>query len=126
MYEENSMASNKHSVDIAHVKDGHPRSGRAVLVDRIWPRGQRKDEAPWDEWLKAVAPTTELRKWYGHDPDKHDEFVRRYSTELKDDEPAEVFEHLQKLHKSGDLTLMTATKDLDISQAKVLAEKLLD
>lgn len=118
------MPSNKHSIDVAHVKDGHPRSGQAVLVDRIWPRGQRKDEAPWDEWLKAVAPTTELRKWYGHDPDKHEEFVRRYSIELQGDEPAEAFEHLRKLHQSGDLTLMTATKDLETSQAKVLAEML--
>ena len=96
----------------------------AVLVDRVWPRGQRKDEAPWDEWLKNVAPSTDLRKWYGHDPDKQEEFVRRYRTELASGEPAEALEHLQQLHAKEHLTLMTATKDLELSQAKVLADLL--
>lgn len=94
------------------------------MVDRVWPRGQRKDGAPWDEWLKTVAPSTELRKWYGHDRDKHDEFVRRYRDELASPEPAMAFGHLQELHHIGRLTLMTATKDLDLSQAQVLANML--
>lgn len=118
------MVSNEHSIDVAHVRDGRPRNGRAVLVDRVWPRGQRKDEAPWDEWLKTVAPSTGLRKWYRHDRDKHEEFVRRYCAEIASDELAEAFEHLQQLHQSGCLTLMTATKDLELSQAQVLAELL--
>jgi len=118
------MATNKHLIHVTHVKDGRPSSGRAVLVDRIWPRGQRKDEAPWDEWLKTIAPSTELRKWYEHDREKHEEFIRRYRAELASGEPAEAFKHLQKLHRSGNLTLMTATKDLELSQAQVLADLL--
>ncbi|KAK9427176.1 hypothetical protein V1505DRAFT_359061, partial [Lipomyces doorenjongii] len=111
-------------IDITHVKDGRARSGRVVLVDRVWPRGQRKDEAPWDEWLKTVAPSTELRKWYGHNRDKHEEFIRRYRAELEDEEQTKAFEHLKLLHHSERLTLMTATKDLELSQAQVLADLL--
>lgn len=118
------MAAKKHPVEVAHVKDGPPASGTAVLVDRVWPRGQRKDEAPWNEWVKAVAPSTELRKWYGHDPDKHGEFVRRYREELAGDDQTEGFERLQQLHQTGRLTLMTASRDLDLSQARVLADLL--
>ncbi|HET7305465.1 MAG TPA: DUF488 family protein [Segeticoccus sp.] len=118
------MAARQHRVDVAHVKDGRPASGRAVLVDRVWPRGQRKDEAPWDEWLKAVAPSTELRTWYAHDPDKREEFVRRYREELSDEERADALAHLRELHRAGPLTLMTATRDLELSQAQVLADLL--
>lgn len=118
------MMPEKNPIEIAHVKDGRTYSGRTVLVDRVWPRGQRKDEAPWDEWLKTVAPSTELRKWYGHDPNKYEEFASRYSAELADTEPARAFEHLQDLHRSGRLTLMTATRDLELSQAHVLADLL--
>ncbi|HET8601118.1 MAG TPA: DUF488 family protein [Segeticoccus sp.] len=121
----NERGHSKHpSLTVAHVKDGRPDRGTVVLVDRVWPRGQRKDGAPWDEWLKAVAPSTELRKWYAHDPDKHEEFIRRYRDELTDAERAEAFEHLQQLHREGPLTLMTATKDLELSQARVLADLL--
>jgi uncharacterized protein YeaO (DUF488 family) len=122
MRNDGSMAANP--VDVAHVKDGRPDSGSAVLVDRVWPRGQRKAEAPWDEWLKTVAPSTQLRKWYGHDPDKHDEFVRSYRQELAGEEQTTAFEHLKQLHGNGRLTLMTASKDLDLSQARVLADLL--
>lgn len=118
------MAATKHPVDVAHVKDGPPVDGTAVLVDRVWPRGQRKDEAPWHEWIKAVAPSTELRKWYGHDPDKHEEFVRCYRDELTGEEQTAAFERLRQLHHTGRLTLMTASRDLDLSQARVLADLL--
>lgn len=118
------MAPHKHDIEIVHVKDGRPDSGKAVLVDRVWPRGQRKDEAPWDEWLKGVAPSTELRHWYAHDPDKYEEFASRYRDELQDEEPASAFRYLQDLHRSGQLVLMTATKDLQLSQAHVLADML--
>jgi uncharacterized protein YeaO (DUF488 family) len=96
--------------------------GARVLVDRVWPRGLRKDAARLDEWAKDVAPSTELRTWYGHDPAKFDEFKRRYRAEL--DEPAarEGFERLRALSAGGrPMTLLTATKDVDISQAAVLA-----
>lgn len=118
------MAHNEYPIDIAHVKDGRPSDGSAVLVDRVWPRGQRKDGAPWDEWLKAVAPSTELRKWYGHDRDKQEEFARRYRAELDGRESEEALEHLKQLHHNGHLTLLTATKELELSQARILANML--
>jgi uncharacterized protein YeaO (DUF488 family) len=96
--------------------------GARVLVDRVWPRGLRKDAARLDEWAKDVAPSTELRTWYGHDPAKFEEFKRRYRAEL--DEPAarEGLERLRALAAGGRrVTLLTATKDVDISQAAVLA-----
>lgn len=114
----------EHAVQVAHVKDGRPTSGTAVLVDRIWPRGQRKDVAPWDEWLKDVAPSTELRRWYGHDPGRHAEFVRRYHAELAEPDRAAALQRLEEMHRDGRLTLMTATRELDLSQARVLADLL--
>lgn len=98
--------------------------GRRVLVDRLWPRGLAKAAAHIDEWLKAIAPSDELRRWYGHDPAKFDEFHRRYSEELKEPERAEAFLHLRELAASGTVTLLTATKDLDLSQAADLADRL--
>ena len=95
-----------------------------MLVDRVWPRGVRKDEAHLDEWLKAVAPSTELRKWFGHVPERYDEFVTRYAKELEEGEPATAFAHLRELADAGPLTLLTATKQWQISQAAVLADLL--
>jgi uncharacterized protein YeaO (DUF488 family) len=77
-----------------------------------------------DEWCKDVAPSTELRKWYGHDPERFEEFTRRFRAELKDQERAEALKHLEDLAKHGTLTLLTATKDSDISEAAVLADLL--
>lgn len=94
--------------------------GKRVLVDRVWPRGMRKQDAHIDEWCREVAPSKELRTWYGHDPSKYAEFERRYRAELADDEKATAFAHLTKLADSGTLTLLTATKDIEISQAAVL------
>lgn len=96
--------------------------GARVLVDRQWPRGMAKADAGLDEWCKAVAPSTALRKWYGHDPAKLDEFRRRYHAELDDPERAEALQHLRELADGQRLTLLTATKDPDISQAAVLAD----
>lgn len=101
-----------------------PADGCRVLVDRVWPRGVSKEHAHLDEWCKEIAPTTELRKWYGHDPDKYDEFRRRYGDELTDSGRRSALEHLRELAASGPLTLLTASKALDISQAAVLAEML--
>jgi uncharacterized protein YeaO (DUF488 family) len=66
--------------------DASPEDGRRILVDRIWPRGVRKEDARLDDWLRDVAPSTELRRWYGHDPERYEEFRRRYLAELR--EPA--------------------------------------
>lgn len=116
--------SRSDQVVIARVRDGRPASGTAVLVDRLWPRGQPKADAPWDVWLKDVAPSTELRKWYGHDPERHEEFVRRYRAELDGGEQAAALAHLRSLHEEGTLTLLTASHELDLSQAAELAELL--
>jgi uncharacterized protein YeaO (DUF488 family) len=101
-----------------------PGDGRRVLVDRLWPRGLSKEKAGLDEWLKAVAPSDELRRWYGHDPEKFPEFERRYQAELKDPERAEALGRLADEVKAGPVTLLTATGDLERSQAEVLVRLL--
>ena len=83
-----------------------------------------KDRADLTEWCKQVAPSTQLRKWYSHDPDKYEEFARRYRDELSEPERAEALEHLRELVSQGDLTLLTASKRADISEATVLADVL--
>lgn len=101
-----------------------PEDGTRVLVDRLWPRGLSKDKAHVDLWLKDIAPSKELRGWYGHDPAKHEEFVRRYRAELAQDDHAEASAKLCSLLAGGPVTLLTATKDLSLSQATVLANEL--
>ncbi|MFH8786821.1 DUF488 domain-containing protein [Streptomyces roseoverticillatus] len=98
--------------------------GSRVLVDRIWPRGLSKEAAALDEWCKDVAPSTGLRKWYGHDPARFEEFARRYRTELRDEPHEAALRHLRELSGHGTLTLLTATKSRDISAAAVLREVL--
>lgn len=98
-----------------------PDDGARVLVDRLWPRGVSKANAHLDEWCKQIAPSSELRTWYHHDPDLFDEFTRRYTDELRDPEPAGAFTHLKELASSQTLTLLTATKHPEISEAAVLA-----
>lgn len=98
--------------------------GRRILVDRLWPRGLAKDAAHIDEWLKAVAPSNELRRWYGHDPAKFDEFRRRYAAELREPERAQALMRLRQEARRGPVTLLTATRDASRSQAAVLAEQL--
>ncbi|GGL16715.1 DUF488 domain-containing protein [Streptomyces flaveus] len=118
---------------MAHRKTVHVRrvyeapaqtDGTRVLVDRIWPRGMTKEQAHLDEWCKQVAPSTELRKWYSHDPDRFAEFSRRYRSELKDPEHVDALAHLHDLAQDRPLTLLTATKHPEISEAEVLAELL--
>jgi uncharacterized protein YeaO (DUF488 family) len=99
--------------------------GRRVLVDRLWPRGLSKERARLDEWLKTVAPSDELRRWYGHQPGKFAEFTRRYEAELEEPERAEAVRHLREEASSGPVTLLTATKDLEHSEAVVLVAQLL-
>jgi uncharacterized protein YeaO (DUF488 family) len=81
----------------------------------------KKVDAQLDEWSKDVGPSTELRKWYGHEPAKFEEFSRRYLAELDDPARAGALEHLRELADSHRLTLLTATKNADISEAAVLA-----
>ena len=112
----------RHEVKVRRAYDEQTaRDGVRVLVDRLWPRGLSKDRAHLDEWCKEVAPSPELRKWYGHDPDRFAEFAARYEAELKEPERAEALRHLRALAGQGTLTLITATKRDDISEAAVLA-----
>ncbi len=101
-----------------------PDDGFRVLVDRIWPRGLTKIKAELREWCKQVAPSTELRKWYSHDPDRFAEFTRRYQAELTEPERSVALAHLRELAATERLTLLTATKQPEISEARVLAEML--
>jgi uncharacterized protein YeaO (DUF488 family) len=105
-------------------EQAEPSDGRRVLVDRLWPRGLSKEKARLDEWLKTVAPSDELRRWYGHQPAKFAEFKRRYQAELTEPERAEALRHLRDEARSGPVTLLTATKDLEHSEAEVLVQLL--
>ena len=96
--------------------------GVRVLVERLWPRGVRKADIALDRWLKEVAPSPELRKWYGHDRAKWGEFRRRYRAEL--DERAEEIEELRALARRGRLTLVLASRDVEHSSAALLKEYL--
>ena len=95
--------------------------GVRVLVDRIWPRGMTKATAALDEWCKDVAPSTELRKWYSHDAAKFEEFTRRYVVELEQADRGQALQRLRNLAADRRLTLLTASKAVDISEAAVLA-----
>jgi len=97
--------------------------GTRVLVDRIWPRGLTKAKADLAEWCRQVAPSTALRKWYGHDPAKFEQFVSRYRAELGEPERAAALRHLRDLAESHPLTLLTATRNPDLSEAAVLADQ---
>jgi uncharacterized protein YeaO (DUF488 family) len=112
-------------VRVGRVYDEPRRQdGTRVLVDRLWPRGLRKDDARIGEWCKQIAPSTDLRRWYGHDPERFAEFTRRYLTEIEGTEQAEALVHLRRLAGSGPLMLVTATAHVEISHAAVLADLL--
>jgi uncharacterized protein YeaO (DUF488 family) len=102
-------------------EEPEPDDGTRVLIDRIWPRGLTKAKAMLDEWCKHVAPSDELRKWYGHDPGRFEEFGRRYRLELQHPTQAKALAHLRDLAKDRQLTLLTATRQPEISEAAVLA-----
>lgn len=96
--------------------------GYRVLVDRLWPRGISKEDAKLDEWLKEVAPSTELRKWYGHDIEKFEAFRQRYHAELN--EKKEVLNRLLGIAGHQKVTLLYAARDEQHNQAVVLREYL--
>ncbi|NYV78827.1 DUF488 domain-containing protein, partial [Streptomyces sp. UH6] len=103
------------------VYDDSAEDGARVLVDRLWPRGLSKDAAHLDAWLRDVAPSNELRRWYGHDPARYEEFRTRYLAELEDDAHREAAERLRALADEGPVVLLTATRDPGISHTAVLA-----
>lgn len=98
-----------------------PEDGQRILVDRLWPRGVAKAEAHIDLWLKDVAPSADLRRWFGHKPERWAEFQKRYLAELKDN-PA--FEDLRRLARGKPTALLYGAKDETHNQARVLADRL--
>lgn len=119
------MTQATEKVDI-HLKRAYsppsPADGIRVLVDRLWPRGLRKSDAAIDRWLKDVAPSTELRRWFGHDPSRWDEFRRRYRAELSRE--AKLVNELRTMARKGPLTLVYAARDELHNEAVVLRDVL--
>jgi uncharacterized protein YeaO (DUF488 family) len=99
-----------------------PADGYRVLIDRLWPRGVTKERAQLDEWARELGPSSELRRWFGHDPAKFDEFRRRYLDELAAQE--EKLVELSERARAGTLTLVYSARDTEHNDAVVLAELL--
>lgn len=98
-----------------------PQDGTRVLVDGLWPRGLSRAAVACDEWRRDIAPSAALRKWYGHRPERHAEFERRYRAELAANEG---LAQLRRQAREGPLTLLTATRDLPFSHAETLRKLL--
>jgi uncharacterized protein YeaO (DUF488 family) len=109
----------KRAYDAPDAKDGH-----RILVDGVWPRGVSKDELQLDGWYRELAPSTQLRKWFGHDPERWPEFQKRYSSELRRAGARERLEELAKLAKRGKVTLVYGARDEEHNQAVVLRDHL--
>ncbi len=99
-----------------------PEDGVRLLVDRLWPRGLAKPQAAIDRWLKELAPSTELRRWFGHDPARWEEFRRRYRAELAGQ--AALLDEVRALARRGPVTLVYGAHDEEHNQAVVLREVL--
>ena len=104
-------------------ESAEPTDGRRVLVDRLWPRGLRKSDAAIDRWPKDIAPSSELRRWFGHDPSRWDEFSRRYRAELARKD--EFVNELREAARQGPLTLVYAARDAEHNEAVVLRDLLM-
>jgi uncharacterized protein YeaO (DUF488 family) len=110
-------------IQIKRVYDPPARSdGLRILVDGLWPRGIRKDDLKLDAWVKELAPSSALRRWYGHDPERMAEFGRRYRAELKSHKAEQA--ELRSKVQGHTVTFLTATRDLDLSHAVVLRDVL--
>ena len=110
-------------IDTARVYDKPPDTGRArLLVDRIWPRGLSKEDLRYDDWIKDIAPTTGLRQWFGHDPDRWAAFRNSYLQELADN--ADAVERCLVWCRAGPVTLLFGAKDREHNQAVVLRDYL--
>ena len=101
-----------------------PGDGVRVLADWLWPRGVRKDDPRIDRWIKDVAPSSELRRWYNHDLARFDAFVARYQDELHGPVAAEALNELHRLRDEGPITLLTSAKDVERGHLAVLARLL--
>ena len=112
-----------HQVRTKRVYDPPEREdGYRVLVDGLWPRGVKKQDLAHDEWMKKVAPSAGLRRWFGHEPDRFETFAERYRREL---EGNEEFDHLAEIAAERPVTLLYAAKDRDYNHAVVLADCLM-
>lgn len=100
-----------------------PDDGTRILVDRLWPRGVSKAKAHFDDWIKDIAPSTELRQWFGHDPARWTEFQHRYRAELQ--QHGEQLDHLRTLARKGVVTLVYGARDQEHNDAVVLRDVLL-
>jgi uncharacterized protein YeaO (DUF488 family) len=100
------------------------KDGRRILVDRVWPRGVTKDALRVDAWYKDLAPSTPLRKWFGHDPERWAEFQKRYAAELRKSHARETLEELSTFAKRHKLTLVYGARDEEHNQAVVLRDYL--
>ncbi|KUI17640.1 hypothetical protein AU193_14695 [Mycobacterium sp. GA-1285] len=113
------------SVEVARVYDPQgDHDGTRVLVDRLWPRGFRKADPRVGRWLPSVAPSTELRRWYSHQPERFDEFAARYTAELETETGAQALDEIRALLDQGPVVLVTASRDVDASHAAVLRDLL--
>jgi uncharacterized protein YeaO (DUF488 family) len=99
------------------------KDGARILVDRLWPRGVSKEEARLDEWIKEIAPSGELRTWFGHDPQRWDEFRKRYRSELE--EHSETLKDLRRRAREGPITLVYSARDEIHNDAAVLRNVIL-
>ena len=104
----------KRIYDKAEVTDG-----KRVLVDRLWPRGVKKSTSNVDEWMKEIAPSNELRKWFSHDPEKWEEFKKKYRDEIIQ---TKAFKELLESIKESDVTLVYSSKEAEHNNAVALAE----
>lgn len=103
-------------------EDAEPDDGTRFLVERLWPRGMKKESLKMDAWVKDVAPSNELRKWFNHDPQKWEEFQNRYQAEL--DANQEGWEPILQAAKGGDVTLLYSAHDVEHNNALVLMQYL--
>jgi uncharacterized protein YeaO (DUF488 family) len=110
------------AVEVGRVYDS--TQGARVLVDRLWPRGLSRDKADLAWWCREVGPSTELRRWYGHVPERFAEFARRYRAELRTGEQATALAELREMAAQQPVVLVTATRDVGLSGARVLADVL--
>ena len=113
----------KMKIKRVYEKPGN-EDGMRILVDRLWPRGLTKEIAAVDLWMKNIAPSTELRKWFDHDPNKWNEFMKRYRQELKENKEQILF--LKEQSKRGTITLLYGAKDEEHNEAIVLKNYLTD
>lgn len=111
---------------VVRVYEDPGRSGaeHRALVDRLWPRGLTKEAVDLDEWVKDAAPSAELRRWYGHQPERFEEFARRYRAELRTEPGASAVAGLRRQARHHRLVLLTATRDVEHSGAEVLRRTL--